>query len=307
VRLGISEAATRTGHRDGTWIIQAGAVIEALGFDSFWMPERVMSIAMGDDPHPYGADREVNALRRDGFFDPIASLGAVAAVTSRVRIGTYVDLGALRHPLVTAQQIATLDQLSGGRMQYGVGAGWYEDEYLALGVGFRDRGARLTEYLKAIKAVWTSAAADFHGEYLDFSAVVAGPKPVQRPHPPILVGGNSVATIKRIVAVGDGWLGHGMKPPAVQEFSRRLADALAAAGRSPAEVSLTVGYRLPGVGVDMTHDEIDRDAWYGARDFIEACRLQDIDEVVLTTRLPPDGYSDNMHELAGVIGVTPRG
>ncbi|HVX21929.1 MAG TPA: LLM class F420-dependent oxidoreductase [Acidimicrobiales bacterium] len=303
MRLGIAEVGIEINGRDGSWFVEAARTIEQVGFDSVWVPQRIVSRSLGDDPHPYGADRDVANMRRHGAYDSIASLAAAAAVTSRVRLGTYVDLTALRHPFITAQQVATVDQLSNGRVNFGMGSGWYEDEFVLIGSDFADRGPRVTEYLQAIKALWTTETTTFHGRFLDFEQAVVGPKPVQRPHPPILVGGNSPATLSRIVAAGDGWLGYGIGPDEIARIREQLRERMEAVGRDPDEATVTIGWRMPGGGVDMTPDEINRDAWKQAAEFAAGCAEIGVDEVIFTVRIPPDGYADNLAGFADTVGL----
>jgi probable F420-dependent oxidoreductase len=306
MHVGIGEIATTAGQHGGPWIVNAARLIESLGFESIWVPERVFS-APSSPRHPHGADREMDAIRGNGLFDPVTVLGAIAASTETVRMGTYVHITALRHPLITAQQIATIDQLSGGRMEYGAGAGWYRYEFDLLGVPWPTRGRRTTEYLAAMRAIWDADnVADFVGEFISFSSVHVGPRPYQRPHPPILIGGNSDGALRRIVEVGDGWLGYGLDHAAVADFVVRLRRSLEDAGRDPTAVRLNVGFRFPNVASNMTPDEIDRDIWLAARDYIEGCQELGIERVILTTRIPVDGYQETMTDLAQTLGLTPR-
>jgi probable F420-dependent oxidoreductase len=306
MQIGIGEIATTAGQHGGPWIVGASRFIESLGFESIWVPERVFS-APSSPRHPHGADREMDAIRGNGLFEPIAVLGAIAASTSAVRIGTYVHLTALRHPLLTAQQIATIDQLSGGRVEYGAGVGWFQHEFDVLGIPWSTRGRRTTEHLAAIRAIWDSDnVLDFKGEFTSFSSIHVGPRPFQRPHPPILIGGNSAAALRRIVAVGDGWLGYGLDHAAVKDFVVRLRRSLEDAGRDPCEVHLNVGLRFPNVASNMRPDEVDRSVWRTARDYIEGCQELGIERVILTTRIPVDGYEKTMFDLAQALGLTQR-
>jgi probable F420-dependent oxidoreductase len=303
MRIGIGEVATTAGTHGGPWILGAARLIERLGFDSIWVPERVFS-APSSPRHPHGADREMDAIRGNGLFEPLTVLAALAASTSTVRIGTYVHLPALRHPLITAQQVSSIDQLSSGRFEYGVGAGWYQYEFDLLGVSWADRGRRTTEYLAAMRTIWTADnVADFEGEFVSFSSVHVGPPPIQRPHPPVLIGGNSPSALRRIVAVGDGWMGYGLPHADVADFVKRLHHALEEAGRDPSTVRLNVGFRFPNAASNMQPDEVDRKVWRLARDYIDGCEELGIDRVILTSRIPVDGYEANMTELADSLGL----
>ena len=301
MRIGISELGTSVGGRTGRWIADAATIIEEVGFDSMWFPMRVVSADAPPSTHPYGGDREVATLRRAGLYDPVVSATAAAMTTTRLRLGTFVDLVALRHPLITAGQIATLDQISGGRVLYGVGAGWYQPEFDLLNVPFDDRGERVSEYLRAIKQAWAEPVARHSSSHVEFRDAIGLIKPLQTPHPPILVGGNSAATIARIAEVGDGWVGYGLTPAEISTFVNRLTKHLDQAGRSLAEVTLKVGFLVPGASSDRSADELDVDAWRAAATFISACADLGLDEVILTARIPVDGYEENMARLADAV------
>ncbi|HVX22621.1 MAG TPA: TIGR03619 family F420-dependent LLM class oxidoreductase [Acidimicrobiales bacterium] len=303
--VGVSDVGSRAGNRAGRWVVDAARLCERLGFSSFWAPQRVLLAEGSDEAHPYGLDREHRAMHQHGFFETFTSLAAMAAATSTLKLGSYVDLTGLRNPLVTAHLAATVDQISEGRLLYGCGVGWTPDEWAGLGVPWERRGARTTDYLRTIKAAWSGELFDHHGDFVDVAKVRVGPRPHQDPHPPILIGGNSQATIDRIVAVGDGWLGYGLAPADVQAFIDRLRAALAAAGRDPAGVSLRVGYRPRGALIDATPDELDRSSWVEMRDYIEACGAVGVDEVVISPRVPADGFDDLMAEMAGILGIEP--
>jgi probable F420-dependent oxidoreductase len=139
------------------------------------------------------------------IFDPLVTLGVVAGATSRVRLGTTVLIVPYRNAVVTAKMISSLDALSGGRVVFGVGAGWVAAESAALGVPFAERGAMTDEYLRAMQELWTGRAPTFAGKYTQFGGLVFEPKPVQKPHPPIWVGGHSRASLRRTVQFGAAW------------------------------------------------------------------------------------------------------
>jgi probable F420-dependent oxidoreductase len=166
---------------------------EQLGFDGIWVSDHIVI------PH--------SAVDRFGsmFYEPLTVLGFAAACTSRIRLGTTVIILPYRNPLVTAKVLATLDVLSGGRVTAGMAVGWTEDEFKALGVPFQERGALSDEYIAAFKALWTQDKPAFHGQHVRFENIAFEPKPVQKPHIPIWIGGNSRRAIRRAVALGDCW------------------------------------------------------------------------------------------------------
>ncbi len=166
---------------------------EELGYDSVWVTDHI------GIPEQY--------VPRFGavFYEPLTTLAYVAAHTSRIRLGTSVIILPYRNPLFVAKAIATLDQLSDGRVICGVGTGWCPEEFEALGVSFKERGARATEYLRIMKAIWSSDRPVFEGRYHKFSRISLLPRPKQEPHPPIWVGGKSEAAMRRAAELGNGW------------------------------------------------------------------------------------------------------
>lgn len=148
---------------------------------------------------------DVQARYPAPFYEPFTVLGWLAGLTRRLEIGTTVVILPYRHPLEVARMAAIVDQLSGGRLLFGVGVGWAEGEFAALGVPFRRRGALTDEYLAALKTLWTNDVASFQGRYVSFAEVHTAPRPVRTPHPPIWVGGSSDAALRRAVRYGDAW------------------------------------------------------------------------------------------------------
>jgi probable F420-dependent oxidoreductase len=175
-------------------IIRGTAVrAEALGYDSVWVSDHVVV------PNAY-VDR-IGA----GIYDPLVTLAVAAGATGRVRLGTTVLIVPYRNPVVTAKMVSTLDALSGGRVVLGVGAGWQAEESAMLGVPFAERGPMTDEYLAAMRELWTSPAPSFAGKYTRFDGLHFEPKPVQRPHPPIWVGGHGRASLRRAAEIGAAW------------------------------------------------------------------------------------------------------
>ena len=148
---------------------------------------------------------DVQARYPAPFYDPFTTLGWIAALTRRVELGTTVIILPYRHPLETARMVANLDQLSGGRLILGIGAGWAKQEFDALGIPFHQRGAITNDYLVAIKTAWSHDVASYEGRFVSFKDVHTAPRPVRAPHPPIWVGGASDAALRRAARYGDGW------------------------------------------------------------------------------------------------------
>jgi probable F420-dependent oxidoreductase len=217
---------------------------EALGFDSLWVTDHVVV------PKPY---REMFGTT---VYDPLSVLAFLAQLTQRVELGTAVLVIPYRHPVNVAKQLATIDNLSGGRLVFGTGAGWAREEFDALGVAYAERGPITDEYLRAILELWTNPTPSFDGRYVSFHDVHAEPRPLRRPHPPILVGGYSRKAIRRAVTLGQGWLPDGMSLPELERAIQFLRQSAETAGRDPRSLSvaLRTGLMLAEVsgGVDAT-------------------------------------------------------
>ena len=223
---------------------------DRLGFESVWIPEHlVLPVAMGGSPHPGESHPPVPPTTP--VFDAWAYLAYLAGLTTRVRLGTFVYNLGLRHPFAAARAVQTVDVVSGGRVELGVGAGWLAEEWQAVGLDFATRGARLEEALEVCRRLWSEPVVEHHGRFFDFGPVAFEPKPVQQPHPPVHVGGVSEVALRRAVAVGDGWIGMNSTPGELEEKVARLESLAAAAGRRrPVEV--TVGGRA------RSADDLDR-------------------------------------------------
>jgi len=224
--------------------VELGRATEEHGFESLWVPEHTHIPASRRTPFPSGAElpREYSHS-----LDPFLSLAAVAAVTSRLLLGTGVCLVIERDPITLAKEVASLDLLSGGRFLFGIGGGWNLEEMEDHGTNPARRWKLLRERVLAMKQIWTQDEAEFHGEFVDFDPIWQWPKPLQKPHPPILVGGNGPHTLRRVIEYGDAWMP--ILRPGV-DFSDRILDLhrLAAdAGRGPIPVTLWSPPRDPQV------------------------------------------------------------
>ncbi len=298
MRVGVSELFTGESGRQRDFVIAASQLIEELGFHAIWFPEHVVFFPEYESQYPYGNMGQTEVERLRGVYDPFTALASIAMVTEHVRLGTYVCVLAQRNPLVMARDIASLDVLSGGRFDFGIGVGWSAEEFEALGVPFERRGARTDDYLRAMQRLWSDdEVTSYDGEFVSFEPLLAYPKPLQRPHPPIVVGGNSAATIRRIVEFGQGWAGYNLTLDEVGAFIERLDTALAAAGRSLDEIQLRVGRRA----TDKTEE-----AWEADAAYIEGCERLGLHEVVVSPRMPTDGYESMMRRYAEIVGLTPR-
>ncbi|MGI5168189.1 TIGR03619 family F420-dependent LLM class oxidoreductase [Spirillospora sp. CA-253888] len=220
---------------------------DRLGFESVWLPEHLV-FATDLSTARYPGTEEPGIRPETPLFDAPAYLCALAAVTERVRLGTAVYLYGLRHPFVAARAFATLDQISGGRAIAGVGAGWYEGEWLAAGVDFATRGRRLDEAIAVSRRLWTEPAVEHRGEFFDFPEVAFEPKPVQA-RLPIVAGGESKAALRRAATLCDGWISMPQTLERAAPQLERLRALRKEAGREDEPFEVTVhAYELSGPG-----------------------------------------------------------
>ncbi len=215
-------------------VMELARVLEERGFESLFLADHTHIPVSRRSPWPGGPELPRHYWHT---LDPFVALAAAAAVTSRIRLGTGICLVVERDPIITAKEVASLDLLSGGRAILGVGAGWNGEEMENHGTDFATRFRLLRERVLAMREVWTSDEAEFHGELVDFDPIWSWPKPVQRPHPPVLVGGSGAGTLRRVVDYGDGWMpipGRG----SIVERIPELQELAAAAGRPPIPVTI---------------------------------------------------------------------
>ena len=180
-----------------------GRLAEEHGFESVWFPEHTHIPVSRETPYPGGGDLP-DEYRR--IYDPFVALAAAATATEKLLVGTGICLIVERDPITTAKEVATLDRISDGRFLFGVGAGWNREEMANHGTDPRSRFGLMRERLEAMMRIWSEEEASFHGEHVDFEPIWSWPKPVQRPHPPILVGGNSDGALDRVVDLADEWI-----------------------------------------------------------------------------------------------------
>jgi len=231
---------------------------EALGFESVWVAEHLVFPSTIQSRYPYAAEGVPPINPATPLLDPLLVLMQVAARTQRIRLGTNVYILPLRHPIAVARMVTTLDVLSGGRVSFGVGLGWLAEEFDAVGLDFATRAARGREAIRALRALWTEEEPSFHGRTVQFGPVRFEPKPAQRPHPPILVGGESGAALKRAAELGDGWYGVGHTPQTAAGQVARLREYLDAAGRAGVPFDYTLSHKG-----ELSRDDLKRYAEIG--------------------------------------------
>jgi len=223
---------------------------EELGFESIWYHEHPILPVNSASPFPATGGEIPDTYRH--FTDPYIALARASAVTSKIKLCTGITLIPERNPLILAKEIAALDQYSGGRFVFGIGAGWNREETTIMGGDFDHRWTQTREAVMALKELWTKDEAEFHGRYYDFPPVYCYPKPAQKPHPPILLGGNAPNVLRRIARWADGWLPNRATPGQIEE-SRLVLDTLAAErGRDPASITISVF----GQPTDTNRDQV---------------------------------------------------
>ena len=234
---------------------QLGRLAEERGFESLFFPEHTHIPVSRETPYPAGGELPPEYSHT---LDPFVSLASVAAVTERLKLGFGVVLVIQRDPIVMAKEVATLDTISNGRVLFGVGAGWNLEEMRDHGTDPDTRFGLMRERVEAMKAIWTEDEAEYHGRHVDFDPIWSWPKPVTKPHPPVLVGGMSDGALNRVVRYGDEWMPNVVGTPdilagRIADLQRRAADA----GRDPIPVTLFAAKpepralnRLRDAGVD---------------------------------------------------------
>lgn len=210
---------------------------EKIDYDSLWVLERTLKPVKPVIPYPATKDGELPEEYKI-VFDPIESLTFAAAVTSRIRLGTSVIVLSNHQPLSLARRLATLDQLSNGRLVCGFGVGWSKDEIEAAGVNFETRGRRASEFVRVMKAIWSDDPVEFRGDFFQIPKSYIGPKPVQRPHPPIIFGGYVGKTFERVIEEGNGWNPAGVPPEHLPGMIEGLRSAARAKGKRPEDFSV---------------------------------------------------------------------
>lgn len=217
---------------------------EKLGFDSLWVSDHVLVPRSLSSKYPYSPDGSFPVPPDLPFLEPLAVLLFAAGVTQRAKLGTTILVIPMRNPIVTAKMLSTLDVVSNGRLICGVGAGWMEEEFQALGVPFEKRGARTSEYIRLYKALWTEDNPSFLGKYWQIENVGFSPKGVQKPHPPIWVGGHGKPALRRAGRLADAWHAIGLPADRVRADYEEVLRHAKEAGRDPDSVGLTMRTRV---------------------------------------------------------------
>jgi probable F420-dependent oxidoreductase len=216
-------------------VVDLARAVEDQGFESLWFPEHTHIPAERKTPWPGGADLP---LEYSHPLDPFAALSAAAVATSTLKLGTGVCLVVERDPITLAKEVASVDFISGGRFLFGIGGGWNYEEMANHGTDPAHRWSIMRERILAMKQIWTEDEASYHGRFVNFERVWSWPKPVQKPHPPIVVGGNGPRTLRRVVEYGDEWAPIIGRGPDLVPRMTELAELASAAGRGPIPVTV---------------------------------------------------------------------
>ena len=275
----------------GNSITDAGGYAKALedmGFASLWLPDHVVLFEHYEPNYSYSPDGLPPFAPRQGWFDPLFGLAAMAATTSRIRLGTNVLILPQRNPVLLAKEVVALDHLSGGRIDLGVGLGWSPEEFAACGVPFERRGARCDEYIAAMTCLWTDEVATYEGEFVSFTEAVALPKPVQQPRPPVIIGGQTPGALRRAARLGDGWSSWLLPPDAIADTLAGLDAECDKAGRDPAGLRRIHTIFYPGATA--------------FEQFLERAQKDGIDEVVVVPLVPDRDPFEVLAEIAGIAG-----
>lgn len=257
--------------------------MERLGFESLWAPEHPILPVNPKTPFPQGGPiPDIYAHMSDQFI----CLGMAAATTSRLKLGTGITLVPEHNPIVAAKQIATLDYFSGGRLIYGIGAGWLREESELLGVDFPRRWTQTAEYIAAMRELWSKPEASFAGRYVKFPPVRSYPKPIQQPGPPVLIGSKDKNALKRVAKWGDGWCPNRVDAAFMREHLAILKEECRAAGRDYAKLDITVMGTIAGERAPV-QEELARFAEIGVGRF-----------VLQAGTLTPDNYRQRLERYA---------
>ena len=228
-------------------IQRLGRAADEYQYDSIWITDHVVMPKTTTSRYPYSPDGRIDLEAAQHYLEPLVVMSFLAGVTQRVAIGSSVLILPYRNPLLAAKMVATLDVLSRGRVILGVGVGWMREEFQALNLTtFEERGAATDEYIQILRELWTKEWPSYRGRFFSFDEVRFYPKPLQKPHPPIWIGGHTKAAIRRAARLGDGWHPIGLRPPAgltPEEYAKAAADLRSQAreaGREPRTITLSL-------------------------------------------------------------------
>jgi len=223
---------------------------EEIGIESVWTFEHVIVPVDYESKYPYATNGKMGATPETPFVDPLIALATIAAHTTKLRLGTGINILSQTNPLLLAKQAASLDALSGGRLMLGLGIGWLREEFVAMGTPFERRGARFDDAVEAMKKVWSGEVVEHESDFLHWHGFKSHPVPAQSPHVPIIIGGTKGRIYERIARHGDGWFIPYADTDELPRMLEQLGAACAAIGRDPSEVEVTALWMKPKDGPD---------------------------------------------------------
>jgi probable F420-dependent oxidoreductase len=291
----------------GPPVVDLARHIEACGFESMWTGEHIIIPVDIADPQRFGVPLPDNYKHMPALF---VTMTAAAVATTKLVFGMDVCLISQRNPLILAKEVATLDRISGGRLVFGVGHGWIQEESEIMGVPFKKRVKRATETVRALKALWTEEKASFSGEFINFPAVYCNPKPLQKPHPPVLIGSgnnlsNNTPILKRVAAIADGWLPANLTPQQVKDQLKELKEFCDAEGRDFKKMDISL--LMPAVYMNIG----ERPPWAlagslgAARDLIPQYAEYGVTRLVVgLDDMTDEKAFDRIEEAAKALGLT---
>jgi len=288
MKLGASAMFDGRPGREAADVAPFARAAESAGFSTIWIPEHVVFFREYTSQYPYNETGEPGFGRDQGLYDPLFVAQAAALATTTLRVATSVLILPERNPVVLAQEVVALDHFSNGRFDLGVGVGWSSEEFEAIGVPWSRRGARTDDYLVAMKTLWSDEVASHHGEFVQFEGVIAMPKPRQTPHPPIVVGGQSPAALRRVVKHGDAWYGWNLTIEELGSTIEDLRHRLEAADRDPSSVSCKIGIPSAPTPGDV-------------RPYIEQAAELGVDEVVLLVNRRGRPIAERLEEFGTAL------
>jgi probable F420-dependent oxidoreductase len=272
------------GRLNPAFFLECTLEAEQLGYESVWLPEHlIFTSRMSHSPYP--GEEHPPVPPTTPIFDAFSYLGFLAGRTERLRLGTHVYNLGLRHPFVAARAVQTLDIVSGGRVEFGIGASWLEEEWVATELDFHTRGRRVDEALEVCKRLWTEDEVSHDGEFFHFQGAVFEPKCVQQPWPPVLVGGESGPALRRAARAGDGWIGMGHDFQSGSRQITALRAQLEEHGRDPTSFQICLG------GPVESRDDVDRWAEMG------------VTRLVISPWARSKEAIDGMRRFAELVGV----
>jgi probable F420-dependent oxidoreductase len=277
--------AMGTGRMAGGGLLKAVAInAERVGVATLWVPEHVVLLDKYASKYPYSADGSLPAQTNAPIFDPFISLATMAAVTSKIRLATGICLVPEHNPLVLGKVVATLDFLSAGRVVLGVGIGWLEEEFQAIGIPWERRAQRTRECIDAMRSLWGEDVSAYRGEFVKFEGVRSFPKPARGAKVPIVFGGESGPALRRVAEYGTGWCGFNLTPDEAAAKIKRIEELLAANGRKRSDVELAVSPYTKKI----------------TRDDLKRYRDAGVDELVMVNLRPPRDETETIKDLEAI-------